>query len=156
MRKCLAVVIIVMFIGVGIQPVLSVETKIINDNEENKDCVQCQTSNRYDSLNLKLKLTRIKAMSNIISATLEHVPKIHEFIDEAYKLLDSEEDPVMCDIFQSLFLIATGAMIYWQTIVEKYNLYGTRIANLILLPIFSFFVFCWAGVEEYCLDENVN
>ena len=81
MKKVLAVAVILLFLGVGVQPALANEvSNTVSDVDE--DCLECQPVNRIDILKVKLLMIRVEAFTNVILSRFGHIPEIREKCEE--------------------------------------------------------------------------
>ena len=69
MKKALVIEVILLFLGVGIQPALAneISTNALSDVDE--DCFECQVSNVFRHLQAKMMLIKPKAVKNHLSSS---------------------------------------------------------------------------------------
>jgi hypothetical protein len=79
-KKGLVVGIIILFIGVGIQPVFAEKT--FDSTLDSEDCIEVQVSNGYSHLRVNLLLTRLKAIVNFMSYRSRCNPEVKEEYEE--------------------------------------------------------------------------
>ena len=79
-RKGLVCSVIILFITVGVQPVFA-GVSITTTLDKDEDCIECQVSDGYSLLRVKLLLVRLKIIINIISLVIDE--------DEVLSLLES-------------------------------------------------------------------
>ncbi len=130
-RKGIAICIILLLIGVVIQPVTSVETKqSIFDNERVDDCVCEIVNNNNDLFRVKLLLARINVVTNFILMKFGYIPEIKESCQEILTVINSNEilyNERICMIvwilYNSLGLIAVVLMQLFE-MFEYYNFHS--------------------------------
>ena len=77
--KTLIVGVIVLFIGVGIQPAFAVTP---NDSDSEDDCNLCPKVSNLHLVRLKNLLNRLEKYDNILSALSKHYPEFEERYQE--------------------------------------------------------------------------
>ena len=129
--KGLAVAVIILFLGVGIQPALAdeISTNIVSDVDE--DCLDCQPVNRVELLKVKLLLIRIEAFTNIILSRFGHIPEVKEKCEEILDIINSEGlNDIICNILMriGIFLEELGKKFPEGTIINP-------ILAIIMFPV---------------------
>ena len=90
-RKGLVLSVIILFIGVGIQPALA-DTPIITLKDIDEDCIECQASNGISLLRAKILLFRVKVVTNVIlSSKFGEIPEIKENCQEILDVINSDK-----------------------------------------------------------------
>ena len=105
-KTILAIGVIALFIGVGIQPAISYEitTPTISDNEE--DCFECQSDDRL--------------ICNLLNKTFW---RLMDLVYSLNNILDTlPEDSILFDVISLYaYIIAMGIVPYIATMIEKLN-----------------------------------
>ena len=165
MKNALVIGVILLFLGVGIQPALANEvfSTIISDAEE--DC-GCQPINRAELLRVKLLLIRLEVFTNIILSKFSHIPEIQEKCGEISNGVTTlreringlnpdlplENEPIICYIL-IILIIQIGLLIEFMFYLGQLfpildnilSFIGNElIGELIFLPIVKLFAeLCW-------------
>ena len=102
-KKGLVVGVIVLFLGVGIQPAFASETN--TTIVESEDCIECQVSDGYSLLKARLLLFRLKVVTNIISSSsLRDLSEVKKDCEEILDIIDSiisVDYPMICILLHS-------------------------------------------------------
>ena len=125
MKKALVIGVILLFLGVGVQPALANEvSNTVSDVDE--DCIECQPVNRIDILKVKLLMIRVEAITNVIISKYGHIPEITEKYEEVLDIIDSSrvlDYPIICGIllilyntFSSLYEILADIILNHRTL----------------------------------------
>jgi hypothetical protein len=158
--KILIIGVILLFIGVGIQPAFSIEPEFPVANIEKEEDCDCQKVDISDSFMVKLWLNKLKVFNNIILLKFGHIPEIEEncndifnFINSYYPLSDGE---IVCTILVGIYLGILS--IYWS-IRELQEEVGGLLAALLYFPLIPiatiglfFEMFVYTFCEEYLPD----
>ena len=144
--KTLALVIIVLFIGIGFYPAFAVEiNSTINNNQDKENC-GCAVKNDYKPVIAERLMTKLKININSIFLKLSGVPEVKEEFEELLDALNS--DRPICDlILQINESISQKQQDVWDLVNKyKYNPIRGRIYlghMLILLTINIYLVPLW-------------
>ncbi len=108
MKKCIVIGIILLFIGVGFQPVFAEESLPITLKRE-EDCFKCQVSDEYNLLKVKLLMYKVRVIVNIVLLSkLGKIPEIKENCQEILDVINSEnslgESPICNVLFPLVFI----------------------------------------------------
>ena len=132
MKKVLAVAVILLFLGVGVQPALANEvSNTVSDVDE--DCLECQPVNRIDILKVKLLMIRVEAFTNVILSRFGHIPEIREKCEEISDRITNFQEmyndlklgslnwdfPIICAFIDTIYtpiynLFKIGVDLYWK------------------------------------------
>ena len=112
MKKVLVIGVILLFLGVGFQPVFANEVSIAKKSDVEEDCLECQPVYRVDLLKVNLLMNRLKVFTNIIMHRFDHFPEIQEKRDNILKFINSDDTP-FCDALGvlMLFFVALSAIL---------------------------------------------
>jgi hypothetical protein len=104
-RKGLVFSIIVLFIGVGIQPVFANDVSITSTLDNEEDCIECQKSDGISLLRAKILLFKVKVVANVIlSSKLGEIPEVKKDCQEILDIIDSSisvDYPIICILLHS-------------------------------------------------------
>jgi hypothetical protein len=138
MIKGLSIGFIVLFIGIGIQPVFAEES--ITSTLDNEDCIECQVSDGYILLKVRLLLFKVKHVTNIISSSsLRDTPEVKKDCQEILDIIDSSisvDYPIICDI---LILYDSIITIIWLRI-DSYREYFIEKGNHLIAVVFEIYL----------------
>ena len=134
MKKALVIGVILLFLGVGIQPALAneVSTNAVSDVEE--DCLECQPASRVDLLKVKLLLIRLEAITNVILSKFGHIPEIKEKCEKILETIHSDNDlfsVIICGIAGVLLAYFVSLIVIFSSIAAILGEYS--------YPLFVFF-----------------
>ena len=132
-KKGLVFSVIILFITVGTQPIFAKDTitSIISESEE--DCIECQGTDRYNILRVKLLLIRLKTIINLISLKFDDIIQDKELssryneiieINEHLKTLVSPQVmPLYCCVLGGIMislLVPIAIIEFFSSIVERF------------------------------------
>jgi hypothetical protein len=86
-KKGLVIGIIILFIGMGVQPAFAVETKSPIDSVEKVEDCDCQQVSDINLVKLKGDLNRLKVYTRILSMSSELNPMVQRRIEQLENLL---------------------------------------------------------------------
>lgn len=160
-RKGVVFSIILLFIGVGIQPVLagsSFATKL--DYEEGY--IDYQVSDGYSLLKAKLLLNRVKVIVNFISFKFEDTPEIEEKCQETLKVINHYypliDFVVICNIIYDI-MTPIVELYYWSLEVyydlEEISMFLANMFEVsVMYPIIGMIGICYStGMLFGCWGE---
>ena len=90
MKKLLAVAIIVLFIGVGIQPAFAVVTDQSIFRKEIEECSECNGVSDIDLITLEREITKLFFTIKIIQIIFRNHPEIQEMSNELLVFMNSD------------------------------------------------------------------
>ena len=104
LSKTLAIGVIILFIGIGFQPVFAIENKLSADNtEKNEDC-DCPEVERFYPIRIKFLLTNLKVVSNIILSRHGYISEIKEICQNILDIIGSNRQldfTLFCKILEN-------------------------------------------------------
>jgi len=119
--KSLALGVVVLFIGVGIQPAISNEVFIPVTSSSEDDCLECQEVNNVELLKVKLLLLRLEIVTNIILSKLGDIPEIKDKCEKLLDIIHSTpmlgNNVIICNL---LFFLLLRMYIRFRIIDELY------------------------------------
>ena len=159
--KILAIGVILLFIGVGIQPAFAVELKLSTDKTEKAEDCECQEVNRADPFMVLLWLDKLEVFTNIILSKFGHIPEVEEDCYDMFNIINSY-DPlsngeVVCAIIIGFYSVISS--IYnsikelQEKLIERYPIIGNLLAGFLyipLLPIMVIHYFLETFISIFC------
>ena len=174
--KCLVVGIILLFIGVGIQPAFAIDISNNSPSKNIEDC-NCQVADNFDIVRVKSllnraerSLNRVEIFAKLIPVLSKENPEVLEYceglsekintfmemideeISEQILLYSSQFNDEICDMLDSFFLITFDTMLKLAFITEHFE------RDSIIYNILGSFVGALAtfGIILLFLLENFN
>jgi hypothetical protein len=147
-RKGLVFSIIVLFIGVGIQPAFATES--ITTIADSEDCKDCQVSEEYSLLKVNLMLTRLGVIVNFVSYRFGDIAKVKENcqkIIDVINLFSLTDNETICNIIYTIMtpvdsLIDSFSDTYKYLENISYFL-ATMFKLTVVYPIIGVFAVIW-------------
>lgn len=116
LKKILAVGIIILFIGVGIQPAFAVDTKTSIVNQQNEEDCGCQVVNRNNQVSSVI----CDILYTILNNTMERIEKYIEKYDEAME----SGNMVLANLYCILVILGINSVEYIFFMLEKFDCWG--------------------------------
>jgi hypothetical protein len=142
MSKILVFGVILLFISVCVQPAFAVESILSNENTQIEEDCDCQELDRINQIKVKLLLTRLEVINNILLSRFGHNPKIKEISEKISEITDS--DGILED-----YCLGLGNLL--SIIYQVFTDY-------LIFPIgdFIYFIFFWPLILFYnVICENI-
>ena len=136
-RKGLVFSVIVLFIGVGVNPAFA-EESITTTLDSEKDCIECQVSEGYNPLRMNLLSIKTKVIANLILLKFGDIPEIkekcQEILDEIniYYPLDY---PIICDTLSVMMTQIENFGDYFMEIIRQLKEISYLLAQLVFWPV---------------------
>ena len=117
-KKGLVLGIIVLFIGVGVQPAFAVETgSSVNTVQLEEDC-ECEIVDEYNPDKLIQLLNEVKVYVNNILLNFGHIPYVKEKCEEILDTIESftgwEDTPILCAILYGIGFSVFAIGVYFR------------------------------------------
>ena len=98
LNKSFVIGVIVIFIGVGFQPVFAIKPNILENYEE---CSECRELNKVESALLKIQLIRLEKYTKLLLGLSRNNPDVSEKCEYLLDYINSFKAwrfPVLCNI----------------------------------------------------------
>jgi len=150
-KKSLVAGIIVLFIGVGIQPAFANEISINRPSENKEDC-GCQVADNFDIVRLERLLDRLKGYTKTLLFLSKNNPKIagkcQELSDGINKIADKYEElktvstkddyPIICDILEIMAYVAFFVFIMYICFLSFIE--GKNLPNILCIILEGIYI----------------
>lgn len=151
-KKGLVVGIIILFIGVGVQPVFANDISV-STTSDSEDCIDCQVLDGYSLLRVNLLFTRIKAVINFVSYRFGDIPEVKEKYEDIFNIINSNillNPPILeCSLLFMQFTLAINMFVFCLSIYD----YVYPIYPNLALWIYDFAYSYWDVKRDQAYDK---
>lgn len=162
-NNSLAVAIILLFVGVGIQPAFAVTS---NTTESEDDCDICSKASKQYIDRLTTLLDRLEKHNNQLSVLSKHNPEVEEKYQKLskkiaiFKEMNKELNldwnfPIICTILSIIFVLTLTPLNIWFTIYVlfgDYSLIPIILGLFLIIPWLLCFSSFWLLIKLDCID----
>jgi hypothetical protein len=134
-KKGFVIGVIILFVGLGFQPVFAVENRVNIDNIEMIEDCECQEVDSQNLVRVKLLMNNLKFFTNILIKRFGHIPEVKEKCQEVVDLISSSSsfsNPII--ICLMLYFIVDN-LYYLQFLCSNKFVETGRFIYLIIIEI---------------------
>ena len=116
LKKILSIVIIILFIGIGIQPAFAVDTNTSVVNQQSEEVCECQVVNRSNRVSSLI----CDILETILNNTMERIEKYIEKYEDALEAGKTR----LASLYYILVILCFHSVEYIFFMLEKFDCWG--------------------------------